>query len=242
MKSVIILLMTTLVVLTINISLAKAWGIAYENNKITLNEGQIYLFYTSLQNMENTAKTVTISLQGDTDIAAIEGATTYNVAPMTKGSPVYIRIAIPKPAKDRYSLTARYVATPVGNTGISLSLEKTVSVEITVKKQPLPITETGSSGFGGVTHNPSIPLQNKTIMAVEPAQAGTETQTETQETQPEDEANITMELGEGITPQPKQAGMESTTTWIYLPIIICVFGIGGYIIWKKDLIGEFEWL
>lgn len=109
-----------------------AWGVAYENNQLNLMTGQTYRFYTSLQNMDDSSKTVSITLQGDIGIAEIEGDSSISLSPNTRSHPVYIKITIPSDEpKESYSVKVVYV-TETGSSGIAIATSRSVQININV--------------------------------------------------------------------------------------------------------------
>jgi hypothetical protein len=199
------------------------WGVAYERSQLDLYSGDSYQFYTSIQNMESTAKNVTVRLSGD-NIAKIDNAEEfYILQPQTK-IPIYINITIPENPKETYMVRATYTASPT-TSGISIATQKTVTINIRVIDFANPSSGSGGSGSSGNSQN----QQNVTINSNQTQIINQTTETQINQT----EATIS---GTGIGIGVKIS--DPIMGYVVLAIVIGAISIGGYMVWKKGIIDE----
>lgn len=206
------------------------WGVAYERNEITLKSGDSYQFYTNIQNMEDTAKNVTVSVEGDGIAKPLDDKDYYVLNPNTKMA-YYIEIKIPNnPPKETYRITVTYTASPVG-AGINIATEKSVVIKVTVSDYGK--TTTSNQGNTGTTSSGTIDTQspqediNQTVNETNT----TETKEPTQKTE---KASMASGTGVGITVT------DPIASYIPLIIILGAIGVGTTIAWKKGVIDEFR--
>jgi len=121
---------------------AAAWGIAYANNHLTVEQGQKREVNFTLQNyVGNELKRIIVELNGDKEIATILNKKDYYLLPpKTKDSHVIIQIAVPKPAKKNYRVNVNFIAF-TGSGGISLSNVKVIPLYIDVPDGTLSNTD-----------------------------------------------------------------------------------------------------
>lgn len=202
------------------------WGVAYERSQLDLYSGNSYQFYTSIQNMESTAKNVTVRLSGD-NIAKISNAEEFYILQPQSKTTVYINITIPENPKETYVVRATYTASPT-TTGISIATQKTITISIKVLDFANPSSgSSGGSSSGSVGNGTTQqPKQNTTT--------GETTQTINEPTnESENQTQMIMSgTGVGVTISDPIMG------YVALAIVAGAISIVGYMVWKKDIIDE----
>jgi len=205
------------------------WGVAYERSQLDLYSGNSYQFYTSIQNMEGTAKNVTVTLSGD-GIAKIDDVKDFYILQPQSKIVVYINITIPQKPKETYTISATYTASPAA-TGISIATQKTVTINIRVIDFANP-SQTTASGNGGTGSSTAQNQQNTTSANTNINITQTINQSANQtEAQNQMEAKISG-TGIGVTIS------DPTMGYVALAVVVGAILTGGYMVWKKGIMDE----
>jgi hypothetical protein len=237
MRKLLMVAVMALLATVVYIPLSDAWGVAYETNRLTLQEGSVYWFYTSLQNMEGSAKEISIQLSGDTGIAQIVGASSYMLQPMTRGQPVYIKLTIPKPANRHYLVTAIYSANKNSESGVALGIVRSIDIEIETVEAPVY-----SIGAGGGSGGSSFTTINTTQTSQTMNLTGQDTYANGIIPTANESAGIDNEADVVSATSSENVQPSGNIDWIYAIILIITVSICGYLVYSKDLIGRLEWM